>query len=136
MLLCFFLRAEESKTAEKKLIACPAIPKTEGNRRFPRFPVLSLSPCGERFREGQEPSLGKEGRVVVKNPFLRRRGSYVPYLASGIAAYSCLRKRHYFYEKSLLSHSKNFIPLGLSGFNTCAVIETPIGFPGSSCQAK
>ena len=48
--------------------------KTEGNRRFPRFPVLSLSPCGERFREGQEPSLGKEGRVVVKNPFLRRRG--------------------------------------------------------------
>ena len=27
---------------------------------------LSLSPCGERFGEGEVPSLGKEGRVVVK----------------------------------------------------------------------
>ena len=45
-------------------------------------------------------------------------------------------KNVFTYRKTLFNQSKNLTPLSLSGFSTCAVIEVPIGFPGSSCHAR
>lgn len=55
----------------------------------------------------------------------------------------CSHETHYYYTKSvfphrktLFNHSRNLTPLSLSGFSTCAVMDVPIGFPGSSCHAR